>query len=71
MKDRPDNFNLKVWMTTVFTTASKFKQERVRELTLKGLKPVIIAERLGLTTNQVYYYQRTLGLRKKTKQDEL
>ena len=58
-------------MTGAFTEASKFKQERVGELTLKGLKPVIIAERLGLTTNQVYYYQRRLGLRKKTKQDEV
>jgi len=57
-------------MTTVFTATSKFKQERVKELTLKKLKPAVIAERLGLTTNQVYYYQRTLGLRKKKKQDE-
>jgi len=57
-------------MTGAFTEASKFKQERVGELTLKKLKPGVIAERLGLTTNQVYYYQRALGLRKRKKQDE-
>lgn len=57
-------------MTTPFTAASRFKQERVKELTLKGLTPSIIAERLGLSRDQVYRYQKILGLRKNESKDD-
>jgi hypothetical protein len=51
-------------MTGTFNTTSAFKQEKIKELTLKGNSPAVIAQRLNLHIGQVHYFQRKLGLRK-------
>jgi len=51
-------------MTGPFNRISEVKQGRIKELTLKGERPAVIAERLSIRIGQVHYFQRKLGLRK-------
>ena len=51
-------------MTGTFNRISEVKQQRIKELTLKNIRPAVIAERLGIRIGQVHYFQKKFGLRK-------
>ena len=58
-------------MMGAFTDRQEFKKARVKKLHGKGLRPSIIAERLGLTLNQVHSYLDNLGLKEKANEKSL
>ena len=54
-------------MTGLRTKMSEIKEERLRKLTAEGLPTRIIAERFGMNSSQVNYYQKRLGIWKGVK----
>ena len=57
-------------MTGAMSKTSEFKQERIRKLTEEGEDVAVIAERLGIAANRVYYFQIKMGLREPKKRGE-
>ena len=51
-------------MTGAFIKVGEIKLRRIKELTAEGLSSRVIADRLGISREQVYYYQKEHGLRK-------
>ena len=49
-------------MTGITKSMSEYKRKQVIKLTNEGLPTHIIAERLGLHTSNVNYYQKKLGV---------
>ena len=50
-------------MSGLLSATSDYKKERIKKLTQEGLTTAIIAERLNMSKEQVYYYQVKFGLR--------
>ena len=57
-------------MTGFFSKITDMKKERIKELTKEGLSTYIISERLGMSKEQIYYYQVKLGLRVNKKNEK-
>ena len=49
-------------MTGLSIKLSEYKKEQLRKLTERGDPTRVIAERLGLNSSQVNYYQKKFGI---------
>ena len=50
-------------MTGTFPRISDYKKARIKQLTEEGLSAKVIATRMGLSSQAIYQYQTTHGLR--------
>ena len=51
-------------MTGLYSKVSDIKKERIRKLTREGLETRTMAQRLNITTSQIHYHQKKLGIGK-------